>query len=72
MDSDLLDYTQASEEFNLKKGTLAWLVHERRIPHIRLGRRLVRFDRRSVEAWLREREVTTNDIGGQTKGSNAE
>ena len=41
--------------------TLYSLVHHRRIPHVRLGRRLVRFRRTELEAWLTERAVPVAD-----------
>jgi excisionase family DNA binding protein len=54
---DLLTYAQASRHLNLKLGTLYALVSQGRVPHVRLGRRLVRFSRTSLDAWLREHAV---------------
>lgn len=58
MDDVFLTYAQASETLNLKLGTLYGLVSEGRIPHVRLGRRLVRFSRSELEAWMRQRSVS--------------
>ncbi len=50
-------YAGANEITGLPIGTLYSLVHQRRIPHVRLGRRLVRFSRRSLESWLNQHSV---------------
>jgi excisionase family DNA binding protein len=55
--SDHVGYTGAQEITGLPLGTLYALVHQRRIPHVRLGRRLVRFSRRALAAWLEEHSV---------------
>lgn len=39
-------------------GTIHQLVHQKRIPHIRLGRRFIRFRRSEVVAWLARHAVT--------------
>jgi excisionase family DNA binding protein len=54
---DLLTYEQAAARLNLKLNTLYALVAQSRVPHVRLGRRLVRFSRVALEAWLSERAV---------------
>jgi excisionase family DNA binding protein len=51
---DLLTYSEASTRLNLKLGTLYALVSQGRVPHVRLGRRLVRFSRGDLDAWLRQ------------------
>jgi excisionase family DNA binding protein len=51
--TDLLTYAQASNHLNLKLGTLYALVAQGRVPHVRLGRRLVRFYRSDLDAWLK-------------------
>jgi excisionase family DNA binding protein len=55
--TDLLTYDQAAKVLNLKIGTLYALVSQSRVPHVRLGRRLVRFSRAELEKWLREHSV---------------
>jgi excisionase family DNA binding protein len=57
MPGDLLTYDEAASELNLKIGTLYALVAQGRVPHVRLGRRLVRFSRTALQAWLRQRTV---------------
>jgi excisionase family DNA binding protein len=54
---ELITYAQASHHLNLKIGTLCALVAQRRVPHVRLGRRLVRFDRRELDSWLQRHTV---------------
>lgn len=50
--SDFLSYQEVHEEFNLPLGTLYSLVSRQQIPHHRLGKRLVRFNRPDLLAWL--------------------
>ena len=57
MDDELLTYAQAASLVNLKLGTLYALVSQKRVPHLRLGRRLVRFSRSELTAWLRQHAV---------------
>lgn len=52
-----LDYAAASRMTSISIGTLRWLVHEHRIPHLRLGPRTVRFERRTIESWIAARRV---------------
>ena len=52
-----LDYSQAAALLGIKVGTLYALVHHKRIPHIRLGKRFVRFDKDRLRAWMREHYV---------------
>jgi excisionase family DNA binding protein len=54
MDSDdnILDYRGAAACTGLPVGTLYALVSHRRIPHLRLGPRLVRFSSLQLREWL--------------------
>jgi excisionase family DNA binding protein len=62
---DLLTYDQAARSLNIKLGTLYALVAQNRVPHVRLGRRLVRFSRSDLEGWLRQHRVEPPpDSGG--------
>jgi excisionase family DNA binding protein len=56
-ESDLLTYEEAAQFLNLPIDTLYWLVSERRVPHTRLGPRLVRFSRANLKDWLRAHSV---------------
>ncbi len=59
----LLSYQQASAVLGIAVGTLYALVHQKRIPHIRLSGRMVRFHPDALHAWLEERivSVTTHN-----------
>jgi excisionase family DNA binding protein len=46
----------------LKPGTLYCLVAQSRIPHVRLGPRLVRFSRTALQAWIAERAVEPRNV----------
>ena len=48
----LLTYDEASKLLAIPRGTLQWMVHENRIPHIRRGPRTVRFRLDDLEAWI--------------------
>jgi excisionase family DNA binding protein len=50
-------YELAEQLTGLKRSTLYALVHERRIPHVRLSGRLVRFRADEVRAWLESHRV---------------
>ena len=52
-----LNYSQAAALLGVPKGTLYALVHQNRVPHIRLGKRFVRFDEERLRAWMREHRV---------------
>jgi excisionase family DNA binding protein len=47
-----ISYQEAEQLLGLRGPTLRWLVHQRRIPHIRLGPRMVRFRVVELNAWL--------------------
>lgn len=65
MDSDYMTYSEAAVLVNLKIGTLYALVAQQRIPHVRLGRRLVRFSRSSLLTWMAEQAISP--IGSPNK-----
>jgi excisionase family DNA binding protein len=52
-----IDYSAAAEGV----GTLRSMVHRKQVPHIRMGLKLVRFDRDELEQWLRSRSVPANE-----------
>lgn len=58
LDRPLLTYSEAAELLGLKIGTLYALVSAKRIPHIRLSGRLVRFEREALEKYVEERRVS--------------
>lgn len=45
-------YGGAEKITGLPRPTLRWLVHEKRIPHVRVGPRLVLFHVSELRAWL--------------------
>mgnify|MGYP000650109107 CR=1 FL=1 len=48
----LLTYRETSERLGIALGTLYCLVCRRRIPHVRLGERTVRFRVEDLDAWI--------------------
>jgi excisionase family DNA binding protein len=63
MEQELLTYLQTSQIIGVPLGTLYALVAESRIPHVRLGPRLVRFRRSEIEAWLAAHNVPVKERG---------
>lgn len=53
----LLGYKDAAHTLGLPIGTLYALVSQHRIPHVRLGERLVRFDHSELMAWIDKHRV---------------
>jgi DNA binding domain, excisionase family len=45
-------YEVAVQETGLKLGTIYSMVSQKKIPHTRLGKRLVVFDRNELRAWM--------------------
>jgi excisionase family DNA binding protein len=52
-----LTYNEAAQFLGVPVGTVYSMVSHRRLPHIRLGKRLVRFPRHELEAWVAARRV---------------
>ena len=50
-------YDLAEEVTGLCRGTLHSMVSRRLIPHCRLGRRLILFERGELEAWIQANRV---------------
>ncbi|MFT3912571.1 MAG: helix-turn-helix domain-containing protein [Anaeromyxobacteraceae bacterium] len=55
----LLTYMEVAEQYNLKRNTLYALVHQGRIPYVRIGKRLIRFSREDLENWIRAHTVSS-------------
>jgi hypothetical protein len=53
---DILTRKDVSKEFKLPLGTVDYLVCTKQIPYSRLGRRGVRFSKKRLMEWFRERE----------------
>lgn len=58
MSTEFLSYKEAAYYLNLPIGTVYALVSQKRIPHVRLGNRLVRFSKEELRKW-----VASNSIG---------
>jgi len=60
MKAKLLTYKQVSEMLGLPLGTLYSLVSQKRVPHKRLGKRLVRFSEIEIQNWVESNNVEIN------------
>ena len=54
----LLNYEAAADYLAIKKCTLYSLVSRKKIPHIRLNSRHVKFDQEELEKWLDSHRVS--------------
>lgn len=61
--SDYLNYREAAAVLRVPLGTMYALVSQKRIPHVRLSRRLVRFDRSELESWINAHAVPPAPAG---------
>jgi len=52
---ELVTYEQLGQMLNVPVGTLQFWVHKHQIPHVRLGKRTVRFDPAEVRDWVARR-----------------
>jgi excisionase family DNA binding protein len=57
MSDEMMTYAEVASMTGLPLGTLYSLVSQRRIAHVRLGKRLVRFRRTEIVAWLAAHNV---------------
>ncbi len=51
IDSEIIGYSDAASLLGIPRGTLHAWVCKKQCPHLRLGRRLVRFNRAALLAW---------------------
>ena len=52
-DDDLLTVAEVAEILKFSKLSIYHLVSQRRIPHLHLSKRCLRFRRGSIQAWLK-------------------
>ena len=57
MEDEILTYSQAAALIGVRVGTIYALVSQKRIPHVRFGRRFVRFSTSELRAWVRSQTV---------------
>lgn len=53
----LLTYGEVARRYGFRPQTLRVWVARGRVPHLRLGRRFVRFEPEAIAAWIAERRV---------------
>jgi excisionase family DNA binding protein len=58
---ELCGYKDAAVFLGVPVGTLYAWVHQKRVPHVRFGRRAVRFDRAALRAWVESRAVEVRE-----------
>lgn len=57
-----LNYKQVSELYGIPIGTLYLLVFQKRIPHIRLGKRFVRFSKNELDSWIKDCSISVREV----------
>lgn len=55
MNNQLVTVKQLCERLSCESSYVYRLVHERRIPFIKLGHRQLRFDQHEIDAWIADR-----------------
>lgn len=68
----MIGYADAARYLGVPLGTLYYWVSLRCIPHIRLGPRLVRFDRGELSEWLAMRHVPPDEASPRPRARAAE
>ncbi|TMQ13030.1 MAG: helix-turn-helix domain-containing protein [Deltaproteobacteria bacterium] len=64
-----VNYKQAAEYLAVPVGTLRSLVCHKRIPHVRLGPRSVKFELAELDQWIAEHRVDSDQADQvRTKG----
>lgn len=56
-------YKAAAEYTGIPEGTLRSLVSTKKIPHVRIGPRMVLLDLDQLDTWLVERTVAAKAVG---------
>lgn len=62
MSKKFLNYSETATFINVKIATLYTLVHQGRIPHIRIGRRFVLFDVDELIIWLNSKKIIPKNL----------
>lgn len=60
--NDLIGYEDASQITGICKPTLYAMVSQKRLPHFRLGGRLVRFSRAELIRWVEAKHVAEDKV----------
>lgn len=55
MDRKILTYKQTADLMSISLGTLYALVSQNRIPHLRFGKRFIRFDEEIILKWIQSK-----------------
>jgi excisionase family DNA binding protein len=72
MPTELMTYDELCARYGFKRGTVYSMVHEGRIPHIRLGPRFVRFEVSAIDAWIRSHRVDSEPASQSPDAGNDE
>lgn len=62
-ESKLLKYRDVCKIWGIEEATLYSWVRQKRIPHIRLGNRFVRFEKDVIEKWIASNQVEVIKVG---------
>jgi len=62
-----MTYQEMADKLGMPLPSLYTMVHRRRIPHLRLSGRMVRFNPTEVEQWLDAHAIPAIDLGAETR-----
>jgi excisionase family DNA binding protein len=68
MGEDLIKYAEAARVLDVPVGTLYAMVSRKSIPHVRIGKRLVRFSRARLASWIEQRTVACSAASAASGG----
>lgn len=60
----LISYKEAAARLDVPVTTLRVMVNRKRVPHIRLGTRMVKFDPDELTRWVNARRIAPHDQTG--------
>lgn len=62
-DEKLMTVKEVAKVFSLGEPVIYQLIREKRIPHIRLGRRFIRFKCKDVKQWIESKKILPKEGG---------
>lgn len=65
--TNLIDYKEAASRLCVPVTTLRVMVNRKQIPHIRLGKRIVKFDPDELLSWVNARRIAPHAQEGPAR-----
>jgi len=62
LEKRLLDIDEASEYLGITKNTLYGMTSQRRIPFVKIGGKMLRFDVQDLDRWIEKKKIVPLEI----------